>query len=107
MDKEDLAKELENAFSGKSDYGNFELVRDEATGKYVSKVKAKAKKAKRPAGAPPTLNVGVKPALEPILEESTVTANLQVVPMTYDHQKKQRNALLKQKAAQFVNNEIN
>ena len=27
--------------------------------------------------------------------------------MTYDHQKKQRNALLKQKAAQFVNNEIN
>ena len=88
MDKEDLAKELANAFSGKSDYGNFELVKDEVTGKYVNKVKAKIKKPKTSARPPAALNVGVKPALEPILEETTVTANLQMVPMTYDHQKK-------------------
>ena len=75
MDKEELAKELENAFSGKSDYGNFELVKDEVTGKYVNKVKPKAKKVKRSV-VPTALNVGVKAALEPILEESNITAHL-------------------------------
>ena len=36
MDADDLTKELENAFSGgTTDYGNFELVKDETTGKYV------------------------------------------------------------------------
>jgi hypothetical protein len=37
MDQEDLTSEISAAFAGQKDYGNFELVKDELTGKYVQK----------------------------------------------------------------------
>jgi hypothetical protein len=44
-----------------------------------------------------------KPALAPIQESDELTNN-QIVPMAYDHQKKQRNMLIKQKATNWSKN---
>jgi len=37
MDQEDLASQISSAFAGGKEYGNFELIRDEVTGKFVQK----------------------------------------------------------------------
>ena len=47
MDKDDIDQALENAFAGMGDYGKYDYVKDEVTGKFVQKVRKVEKKPKK------------------------------------------------------------
>jgi len=89
-----IIEEMNNAFEGGGD--NYELVQEERKTKtsngeeleYHYKLKKVAYKPKPKATVPALM---AKP-LEPIKEEFN---DMQLVPVTYEHQKKQRNEMLK------------
>ena len=70
MDEDDIGAALENAFSGMSDLGKYEYVKDDQTGQFVQKTKPITKKTKGKQK-----DIGGKPLLETILEESDLTKN--------------------------------
>ncbi len=81
MDKDDIDQALENAFAGIGDLGQFDFVKDDNSGQWVKKTKVVNKKKAKSK----VRDMAGKPLLETILEESDVTKNLQIVPMSYEH----------------------
>jgi len=74
------------------------MVQDEDTGKYMKVPKRVQKKPKTGMVRKNKLGVMGRSALEPIIEE---TDGMAIVPMEYEHQKKQRNDRIKRQAMQF------
>ena len=94
MDKFDLQKQLDDAFAGVTEK-TYDRVLDEDTGKYIKVPKRVQKKQKTGMVKKNKLGVMGRPALEPIIEETDGINGMAVVPMEYDHQKKQRNDRIK------------
>ena len=101
-------KELNDAFEGKTieKKEEFDVVYDDNEPGGI-KFKKKKRKGSVKRNIPKTAQIESGKNLDPIMEESKVaeTNNMQMVPVTYEAQKKQRNNLLKMKAKAMTNNQ--
>ena len=98
-------KDINDAFEGKAavEKQEFDIVYDDNEPGGIKFKKSKRKPSVK-RNAPKTAQIESK-NLDPIMEESKVaeTNNMQLVPVTYEAQKKQRNNLLKMKAKAMQN----